>query len=110
MNLKNNEIKYYFHLLFLLYILNDFGASACNQISDTPVNVSPGETPSAVGDDLLQFPVGLLTDPDELALIEGLDEPMERLKLRDQDTNMILDMLQLITGRYIFASPEFTCC
>ena len=26
---------------------------------------------------------------------------MERLKLRDQDTNMILDMLQLITGRYI---------
>ena len=26
---------------------------------------------------------------------------MERLKLRDQDTNMILDMIQMITGRYI---------
>ena len=42
-----------------------------------------------------------LTDPEELLLIEGLDEPMERLKLRDQDTNMILDMIQMITGRHI---------
>ena len=42
-----------------------------------------------------------LTDPEELQLIEGLDEPMERLRLRDQDTNMILDMIQLITSRHI---------
>ena len=42
-----------------------------------------------------------LTDPEELQLIDGLDEPMERLRLRDQDTNMILDMIQLITSRHI---------
>ena len=47
------------------------------------------------------FPSGVLSDPEELSLIEGLDEPMERLRLRDQDTNMILDMIQVITGRYI---------
>ena len=34
-------------------------------------------------------------------MIDGLDEEFEVLKLRDQDTNMILDMIQLITGRYI---------
>ena len=79
-----------------------------NQISD-PQNVpSPaipvapdGEANLTLADESMSLPVGLLSDPDELALIEGLDEPMERLKLRDQDTNMILDMLQLITGRYI---------
>ena len=42
-----------------------------------------------------------LSDPNELQLIDGLDEEFEVLKLRDQDTNMILDMIQLITGRYI---------
>lgn len=52
-------------------------------------------------DDSLLLPGSFLSDPEELALIEGLDESMERLRLRDQDTNMILDMLQLITGRYI---------
>jgi len=26
---------------------------------------------------------------------------LERLRLRDQDANMILDMIQMITGRYI---------
>ena len=45
--------------------------------------------------------LGILSDPVELALIDGLDEPLERLRLRDQDANMILDMIQMITGRYI---------
>ena len=79
-----------------------------NQISDTQNVPSPaipvapdGEANLTLADESMSLPVGLLSDPDELALIEGLDEPMERLKLRDQDTNMILDMLQLITGRYI---------
>ena len=49
----------------------------------------------------LDVPFGPLSDPAELSLIEGLDEPMERLRLRDQDTNMILDLIQVITGRYI---------
>ena len=47
------------------------------------------------------LPFSALSDPLELSLIEGLDDPLERLRLRDQDTNMILDMIQVITGRYI---------
>ena len=42
-----------------------------------------------------------LSDPEELLLIDGLDEEFQVLKIRDQDTNMILDMIQLITNRYI---------
>ena len=48
-----------------------------------------------------EFALGILSDPAELSLIDGLDEPLERLRLRDQDANMILDMIQMITGRYI---------
>ena len=47
------------------------------------------------------FPTAIFSDPSEIELIEGLDEPLERVKLRDQDTNLILDMIQSITGRYI---------
>jgi general secretion pathway protein D len=43
----------------------------------------------------------IFSDPSEIEMIEGLDEPLERVKLRDQDTNLILDMIQSITGRYI---------
>jgi type II secretory pathway component GspD/PulD (secretin) len=43
----------------------------------------------------------VFSDPSEIEMIEGLDEPLERVKLRDQDANMILDMIQAITGRYI---------
>jgi len=42
-----------------------------------------------------------LSDPEELLLIDGLDEEFQVLKIRDQDTNSILDMIQLITDRYI---------
>ena len=74
-----------------------------------PADLSPGSElrpestvlDSATDQDSISFTGSLLSDPEELALIEGLDEPMERLRLRDQDTNMILDMIQLITGRYI---------
>ncbi len=76
-----------------------FAQVPADQVSN-PENI-PAESPALPVDDSMSLPVGFLSDPDELALIEGLDEPMERLKLRDQDTNMILDMLQLITGRYI---------
>ena len=65
--------------------------------------------PSQLAGDSISLPVDFLSDREELALIEGLDEPMERLKLRDQGSNMILDMLQLITGRHIFAAPEPAC-
>jgi general secretion pathway protein D len=43
----------------------------------------------------------IFSDPSEIEMIEGLDEPLEEVKLRDHDTNMILDMIQSITGRYI---------
>ena len=46
-------------------------------------------------------PLAPLSDPEELLLIDGLDEEFQVLKIRDQDTNMILDMIQLITNRYI---------
>ena len=44
---------------------------------------------------------GIFSDPSEIENIEGLDDPLERVKLRDQDSNLILDMIQTITGRYI---------
>lgn len=44
---------------------------------------------------------GIFSDPEELANIEGLEDPMERLKVRDHDANMVLDAIQMITGRYI---------
>ena len=44
---------------------------------------------------------GIFSDPEELANIEGLEDPMERLKIRDHDANMVLDAIQMITGRYI---------
>ena len=47
------------------------------------------------------FVGSLFSDPSEIENIEGLDEPLERVRLRDQDTNLILDMIQTITGRYI---------
>ena len=64
---------------------------------DSPPLVIPAVDPS----DDTEFPFGALTDPDELSTISGLDDPMERLRLRDHDTNMILDMIQMITDRYI---------
>ena len=64
--------------------------------AQVPNNIPAAETfPDPV------LPINPLSDPNELSLIDGLDEEFEVLKLRDQDTNMILDMIQLITGRYI---------
>jgi len=34
-------------------------------------------------------------------MVPGLNDPLERVRLRDQDASMILDMIQAITGRYI---------
>ena len=56
-------------------------------------------TPIELGSD--ELGLGILSDPAELSMVDGLDEPLERLRLRDQDTNGILDMIQLLTGKYI---------
>ena len=95
--MKNIAIILFNFLCFCSFWV--FAQVPADQVSN-PENI-PAESPALPVDDSMSLPVGFLSDPDELALIEGLDEPMERLKLRDQDTNMILDMLQLITGRYI---------
>ena len=103
-----NKLIIIFHFLSLGSFLA-FAQVPADQVSN-PGNVPSSDSSALIGeaaetgllaDDSMSLPAGFLSDPEELALIEGLDEPMERLKLRDQDTNMILDMLQLITGRYI---------
>jgi general secretion pathway protein D len=43
----------------------------------------------------------LFSDPEELLGIEGLDEPLDRIKLRDLPGKDALEMIQLWTGRYI---------
>jgi general secretion pathway protein D len=48
----------------------------------------------------------VFSDPSEIEMIEGLDDPMSVVKLRDQDTNSILDMIQEITGRYILRPQD----
>ena len=71
-------------------------ADATGNDSQAPTNLPPAEDFSVA-----ETQLSPLSDPNELQLIDGLDEEFEVLKLRDQDTNMILDMIQLITGRYI---------
>ena len=76
-----------------------------NLISQVPVDGAPSplvpedNTPIELGSD--ELGLGILSDPAELSMVDGLDEPLERLRLRDQDTNGILDMIQLLTGKYI---------
>ena len=76
-----------------------------NLISQVPVDGVPSplvpedNTPIELGSD--ELGLGMLSDPAELSMVDGLDEPLERLRLRDQDTNGILDMIQLLTGKYI---------
>ncbi|MFP6894304.1 MAG: hypothetical protein VCA18_11170, partial [Opitutales bacterium] len=71
--------------------------------SDTPVPeaslpVSPAEAiPTEAG----FLGAGKFGDPVELVGIEGLDEPLDRIKLRDMPAKDALEMLQLWTGRYI---------
>lgn len=76
-----------------------------NLISQVPVDGVPSplvpedNTPIELGSN--ELGLGMLSDPAELSMVDGLDEPLERLRLRDQDTNGILDMIQLLTGKYI---------
>ena len=61
---------------------------------DAPDEQSETLEPAGLG-------AGIFSDPEELANIEGLEDPMEKLKIRDHDANMVLDAIQMITGRYI---------
>ena len=78
-----------------------FSNFAFSQVPAGQEQLVPGtQSPSLVTSDD-PFVGTLFSDPSELEMVEGLDDPLERVKLRDQDTNLILDMLQSITGRYI---------
>ena len=82
---------------FWLFSPLSFGQVPASEDAQSPVPTAP------VGDlsEMEDLPFSALSDPLELSLLEGLDDPLERLRLRDQDTNMILDLIQVITGRYI---------
>ena len=82
---------------FWLFSPLAFGQVPASEDAQSPVPTAPVGDPSEMED----LPFSALSDPLELSLIEGLDDPLERLRLRDQDTNMILDVIQVITGRYI---------
>lgn len=88
----------------LLFIFSSI-LSLLPLLGQVPVEEASAEStstiPVASSDPTDNLSLGILTDPAELSLIDGLDEPLERLRLRDQDSNMILDMIQMITGRYI---------
>ena len=104
--------KFFTFLLYIALNISIFGQVQLSQENEGTPNLPPSSSlsnfPVVPSDSNTEVPsegfdsgFSLLTDPEELLLIEGLDEPMERLKLRDQDTNMILDMIQMITGRHI---------
>jgi len=90
--------------LFVCPLLAQVPASEAENVEPTqpfPNSIAPDNIPIAESFPDEGLPISPLSDPNELSLIDGLDEEFEVLKLRDQDTNMILDMIQLITGRYI---------
>ena len=104
--------KFFTFLLYIALNIYIFGQVQLSQENEGTPNLPPSSSisnfPVVPSDSNTEVPTeefdsgfSPLTDPEELLLIEGLDEPMERLKLRDQDTNMILDMIQMITGRHI---------
>ena len=99
--------KYLLHFFTLtcsiLFSLGQVPAPESEDVSpEVPSPLLPPSPPEVVENDPeVELPVSPLSDPNELALIDGLDEEFQVLKLRDQDTNMILDMIQMITGRYI---------
>jgi len=84
-----------------------FFAFFCFYASGLFAQVPVGQEQAVEEQNALSIPLqedslsAIFSDPSEIEMIEGLDEPLERVKLRDQDTNLILDMIQAITGRYI---------
>ena len=93
-NLSINENSILFSFIFL------FSTVVYAQV---PVGQGEEDQQSSVPPTAPESPLvgGIFSDPSEIEMIEGLDDPLQRVRLRDQDANMILDMIQTITGRYI---------
>ncbi len=92
-------MKYF--LSFAFFLLLAGGVSA-----QVPVDQERVDAPSL--EENLSLSTAVFSDPSEIEMIEGLDDPLDRVKLRDQDTNLILDMIQSITGRYILRPQNLT--
>ncbi len=93
-----DPLKYLFLFFVLIYQLcAQVPVSESQAESGEPIPVAQGEEAQVASG----FGSGIFSDPEELANIDGLNEPMERLKLRDHDANMILDAIQMLTDRYI---------
>ena len=91
-----DPLKYLFLFFVLIYQLCAQVPVAESQAeSGEPIPVAQGEEAQVASG----FGSGIFSDPEELANIDGLNEPMERLKLRDHDANMILDAIQMLTDR-----------
>lgn len=87
-------------LFFLLLGRHAYAQVPAEEEAGAPLSPPPAsEQPGDEGGP--SFSTGILSDPEELALIEGLDDPFDVIKLRDHDANMILDLIQTITARYI---------
>jgi len=93
-------IRNLFHKLLGFWVALAISFNALGQ----GVPVEQVEAPPSDLNEFLDSDFGagfLSSDPLELSLVDGLDDPLERLRLRDSDTGSILDMIQLITQRYI---------
>ena len=99
-NLNTSLLSALFFIGFQVHLLSQVPAG---EIPGLPSPSADEQLVPEVGSDFddLGFGMGVLSDPVELSMVDGLDEPLERLRLRDQDTNMILEMIQLLTGKYI---------
>jgi len=102
---KNKSLKFLisqsFAFLLIGFLFEVHGQVPVNDISATPANPAPSTGFVGALEEFDDLGLGVLADPVELRLVDGLEEPLERLRLRDQDTNMILDMIQVLTNKYI---------
>ena len=100
---RNFNISLLTALFFIGFHVRLFSQVPAGELPGLPSPPAVEQIIPEVGSDFddLGFGMGALSDPVELSMVDGLDEPLERLRLRDQDTNMILEMIQLLTGKYI---------
>ena len=99
---KNKSLKFLISRSFALLLIGFlFEVHGQVPVNDLPAAPAPSTGLVGAPEEFDDLGLGVLADPVELRLVDGLEEPLERLRLRDQDTNMILDMIQVLTDKYI---------